>query len=53
MILKSAQELLKTKIYPNYTEFKESATKCLRESDSEFFFRWVPNGTRIIKKKSG
>ncbi|RHZ84753.1 hypothetical protein Glove_77g2 [Diversispora epigaea] len=35
--IKSAQDLLEKKIYPNYDEFKESAEFFLRESDNEFF----------------
>ncbi|RHZ69348.1 hypothetical protein Glove_284g20 [Diversispora epigaea] len=37
VIIKSAQDLLEKKIYPNYDEFKESAEFFLRESDNEFF----------------
>ncbi|RHZ79376.1 hypothetical protein Glove_148g36 [Diversispora epigaea] len=46
VIIKSAQDLLEKKIYPNYDEFKESAEFFLRESDNEFFFtlgsKWKP-----------
>ncbi|RHZ46004.1 hypothetical protein Glove_639g9 [Diversispora epigaea] len=38
VIIKSTQDLLEKKIYPNYDEFKESAKFFLRESDNEFFF---------------
>ncbi|RHZ46034.1 hypothetical protein Glove_637g38 [Diversispora epigaea] len=37
VIIKSAQDLLEKKIYPNYDEFKESAEFFLKESDNEFF----------------
>ncbi|RHZ53012.1 hypothetical protein Glove_452g33 [Diversispora epigaea] len=37
VIIKSAQDLLEKKIYPNYDEFKKSAEFFLRESDNEFF----------------
>ncbi|RHZ87204.1 hypothetical protein Glove_39g10 [Diversispora epigaea] len=46
VIIKSAQDLLEKKIYPNYDEFKESAEFFLRESDNEFFStlgsKWEP-----------
>ncbi|RHZ83216.1 hypothetical protein Glove_99g225 [Diversispora epigaea] len=46
VIIKSAQDLLEKKIYPNYDEFKESAKFFLRESDNEFFStlgsKWEP-----------
>ena len=46
MILKSTQDLLEKKIYPNYDEIKESAKFFLRESDNEFFStlgsKWDP-----------
>ncbi|RHZ77578.1 hypothetical protein Glove_175g5 [Diversispora epigaea] len=38
VIIKSTQDLLEKKIYPNYDEFKESAEFFLKEFDNEFFF---------------
>lgn len=37
VILKSAQKLLETKIYPNYDEFKETTAFFFRKSDNDFF----------------
>ncbi|RHZ76076.1 hypothetical protein Glove_206g11 [Diversispora epigaea] len=54
VIIKSAQDLLEKKIYPNYDEFKESAKFFLRESDNEFFFtlgsKWEPYFEKKIRK---
>ena len=54
MILKSAQDLLEKKIYPNYDEIKESAKFFLRESDNEFFStlgsKWDPYYEKKIRK---
>ncbi|RHZ76080.1 hypothetical protein Glove_206g7 [Diversispora epigaea] len=54
VIIKSAQDLLEKKIYPNYDEFKESAKFFPRESDNEFFFtldsKWEPYFEKKIRK---
>ncbi|RHZ79223.1 hypothetical protein Glove_150g4 [Diversispora epigaea] len=54
VIIKSAQDLLEKKIYPNYDEFKESAEFFLRESDNEFFStlgsKWEPYFEKKIRK---
>ncbi|RHZ88963.1 hypothetical protein Glove_19g115 [Diversispora epigaea] len=54
LIIKSAQDLLEKKIYPNYDEFKESAEFFLRESDNEFFStlgsKWEPYFEKKIRK---
>jgi hypothetical protein len=54
VILKSAQDLLEKKIYPNYDEIKESAKFFLRESDNEFFStlgsKWDPYYEKKIRK---
>ncbi|RHZ78245.1 hypothetical protein Glove_166g65 [Diversispora epigaea] len=54
VIIKSAQDLLEKKIYPNYNEFKESAEFFLRESDNEFFStlssKWEPYFEKKIRK---
>ncbi|RHZ64545.1 hypothetical protein Glove_323g39 [Diversispora epigaea] len=54
VIIKSAQDLLEKKIYPNYDEFKESAEFFLRESDNEFFCtlgnKWEPYFEKKIRK---
>ncbi|RHZ65389.1 hypothetical protein Glove_316g8 [Diversispora epigaea] len=54
VIIKSAQDLLEKKIYPNYDEFKESAEFFLRESDNEFFStldsKWEPYFEKKIQK---
>ncbi|RHZ89901.1 hypothetical protein Glove_9g188 [Diversispora epigaea] len=54
VIIKSAQDLLEKKIYPNYDEFKESAKFFLRESDNEFFStlgsKWEPYFEKKIRK---
>ncbi|RHZ84781.1 hypothetical protein Glove_75g56 [Diversispora epigaea] len=54
VIIKSAQDLLEKKIYPNYDEFKESVEFFLRESDNEFFStlgsKWEPYFEKKIRK---
>ncbi|RHZ84076.1 hypothetical protein Glove_85g152 [Diversispora epigaea] len=54
VIIKSAQDLLEKKIYPNYDEFKESAEFFLRESNNEFFStlgsKWEPYFEKKIRK---
>ncbi|RHZ48897.1 hypothetical protein Glove_537g21 [Diversispora epigaea] len=54
VIIKSAQDLLEKKIYPNYDEFKKSAEFFLRESDNEFFStlgsKWEPYFEKKIRK---
>ncbi|RHZ78578.1 hypothetical protein Glove_160g16 [Diversispora epigaea] len=54
VIIKSAQDLLEKKIYPNYDEFKESAEFLLRESDNEFLStlgsKWEPYFEKKIRK---
>ncbi|RHZ45869.1 hypothetical protein Glove_645g22 [Diversispora epigaea] len=54
VIIKSVQDLLEKKIYPNYDKFKESAEFFLKESDNKFFStlgsKWEPYFEKKIRK---